>query len=281
MADAYIFRNVMLSLDGLLVSQTFNSFDLGLTRESLDLGALETIGHKSAKGDYMSSARLIEGWGTETEQRFMSHLADEEEETSFLALLRSDTRASPMDVPGNPAYFAISKTTEVPHKVEQGKVKRVSGTFMPSDGRQPNLGVTLFTSRARVPDPLTEADSPVTPPALEVGELVEGFELAGTIHCHSITGTGIVTIEVEVLSDVDDTFATPTVQYTIPLLFTNEDPAPGGAVLAPKAQSFVLDGDVTPIPSEPAWGIRVTITDDDAGGSGRVELSAAINLLPK
>jgi len=281
MPGEYIFRNLMISLDGLLVSQTFNAFELGLTRDSLPLGTLETIGNKSAKGDYASSARLIEGWGTETEQRFMAHLADEEEETSLLVPLRSDTRASPMDVAGNPAFFIICKTTEVPHKTEQGQVKRVSGTFTSADGRQPNLGVMLFTSRAKISDPLTEADSPVTSDAVEVGELVEGFELTGTVHCHSITGTGIVTVEVEILSDVDDTFATPTVQHTLSLLFTNEDPAPPGAVLAPKAQDFVLDGDATPVPGELAWGVRFTITDDDAGGSGKVEISAAINLLPK
>lgn len=279
--DAYIFRNMMISLDGFIMSTTFNNFELTLNRESLPLDALETIGKKSAKGDYISGARLIEGWGTETEQRLMAHLADEVEATSLLVPLRSDTRNSPMDVPGNPAFFAIVKTSEVPHHVEQGKVKRVSGTFMPSDGRQPNLGVMLITSRAKTPDPLTEADSPVTSTAIEVGEVIAGFELAGTVHCHSITGVGIVTVLVEVLSDVDDTFASPLVRLTLPLLFTNEDPAPSGRVLAPKAQDFVIDGDLTPFPSELAWGVRFTIVDGDAGNSGKVEISAAINLVPK
>lgn len=281
MAGDAIFRNLMISLDGFIVSTVFNNFELMLGRESLDLAALETIGHKSAKGDFTASAKLIEGWGTETEQRFMEQLANEEEETSLLVPLRSDTRNSPMDVAGNPAFFMIAKTTEVPHHVERGKVKRVSGTFMPSDGRQPNLGVMLITTRAKVPDPLTEADSPVTSDAVEVGELIEGFELAGTVHCHSIIGDGNVTVLVEVLSDVDDTFATPTVQLTLSLLFTNEDPAPVGAVLAPKAQSFVIDGDTDPVPGELAWGVRFTIVDDDVGSSGRVEISAAINLIPK
>lgn len=281
MAGDQIQRNLMLSLDGFIVSTSFNNFDLMMGRESLDLANIETIGNRTAKGDYTTSAKLVEGYGTETEQRFMAHLADEEEATSLLVPLRSDTRNSPVDIAGNPAFFGIFKTTEVPHKVEQGKVKRISGTFEPSDGRQPNLGVMLITSRAKVADPLTEADSPVTSDAIEVGELVEGFELAGTVHCHSIVGDDTVTVLVEVLSDVDDTFATASVQFTLPLLFTNEDPAPGGSVLAPKAQSFVLDGDVTPIPGEPAWGVRITIVDDDAGGSGKVEISAAINLIPK
>lgn len=279
--EPYIFRNLMLSLDGFIVSTSFNNFEVMLSRESLDLANLETIGGKTAKGDYITSAKLIEGYGTETEARLVAHLADEEEETSLLVPLRSDTRNSPMDVAGNPAFFMSCKTFGTPQKVEQGKVKRISGEFSPSDGRQPNLGVMLITSRAKVPDPLTEADSPVTSNAVEVGELVEGFELAGTVHCHSIIGTGTVTVEVEVLSDVDDTFATPTVQFTLPLLFTNEDPAPAGAVLAPKAQSFVLDGDVITVPGELAWGVRFTIVDDDAGNDGEVEISAAINLLPK
>lgn len=279
--EPYIVRNLFFSLDGFIMSTSFNNFEVPLSRESLPLGALETIGNSSAKGDYISSARLIEGYGTETAARLLAHLADEQEATSLLVPLRSDTRNSPMDTPGNPAFFMICKTLEVPHKIEQGKVKRISGTFENSDGRQPNLGVMLITSRAKVPNPLTEADSPVTSVAIEVGALVAGFELAGTVHCHGITGSGIVTVLVEVLSDVDDTFATPVVQHTLPLLFTNEDPAPGGAVLAPKAQDFVLDGDVSPVPGELAWGVRFTIVDADAGNNGAVEISAAINLVAK
>ena len=276
-----ILRNLMFSLDGQLMSTGFSNFDANIGREPLPRQCYEEIGKFNDKGDWTANVKLIEGYGLESEAKIMQQLADDEEESDFLLALRSDTRNSPMDIPGNPALFMVCITTAAPQKAESGKHKRISGEFDPADGRQPNLGVMLFTSRAKVPDPLLETDSPVTSDPQELGELVEGFELAVTVHCHSITGTGDVTAEVEVLSDVDDTFPTPTVQYTFPLIFTNTDPAPGGSVLAPKAQTVVLDGDVAPLPGETAWAIRITITDSDVGGSGKVELSAAANLIPK
>jgi hypothetical protein len=274
-----ILRNLMASVDGLLVFQGFNQFEVTLSREALEHQCLEEIGKFVDKGDWSSSAKLTEGYGIELERAFFERLAADEEESDLLLLLRSDTRLSPMAVAGDPALFFVTRTTEVPTKGDQGQIKRLSATFEPSDGRQPNLGVVLYTSRAKVPAPLTAADSPVVSVPVELGELVEGFELALTVHCHRITGTGDVTVEVEILSDVDDTFATATVQAAFALLFTNESPAPGGSVLAPKAQTMVLDGDVDTIPGEPAWAVQITIVDSDT--DGEVEITVAANLIPK
>lgn len=279
--EPQILNHLMFSLDGQILSTGFNSFEVKIGRESLDLANLETIGHRTAKGDWLTSVSLKEGYGSEVEAKLMAQFADESEESSLFLPIRSDTRNSPMDIPGNPAVFFKCKLYGVPHDFSPGKVKRLGADMNPCDGRQPNIGVVAFTSRAAIPDPLTELDSPVTSTPLEIGELIEGFELTGTVQCHSIVGDDNVTVLVEVLSDVDDTFATPTVQYTLPLLFTNEDPAPVGSILEPRAQDFVLDGDTDPVPGELAWALRITIVDDDAGGSGQVEISAALNLLAK
>ncbi len=274
-----ILRNLMASVDGLLVFQGFNNFDVTVSREALEHMCLEDSGKFIDKGDWRTSAKLTEGYGNANEIKFLEQLAGDEEESDFLLLLRSDTRLSPMAIAGDPALWFLTRTLEVSTTGTQGQIKRINATFEPSDGRQPNIGVVLYTSRARVAAPLTAADSPVVSVPWELGELVEGFELAISVHCHSITGTGDVTVEVEMLTDVDDTFATATSQGAFPLLFTNEDPAPGGSLLAPRAQTMVIDGDTDGAPGETFWAAQITIVDGDT--DGEVELTVVANLIPK
>jgi hypothetical protein len=274
-----ILRNLIFSLDGQLMSTAFNQFDVQLSRERLQRSCLFDVGKFTDKGDWEASVKMTDGYGTESEAKLIAGLSQDEEESDFLLLLRSNTKASPMDTPGNPALFMVCQTFAAPQKADRGQIKKISGEFEPGDGRQPNVGVTLYTSLRKIPAPLTEAGGVVTSLPQEIGELEAGWELALSVHCHSITGTGIVSVLVELLSDVDDTFPSPTVQVSLPLNFTNQTPAPVGTVLAPKAQTLVLDGDTDPVPSELAWAIRITVTDSDV--DGEVEISAAAALIQK
>jgi hypothetical protein len=272
-----ILRNIVFSLDGQLMSTAFNDFQVTIGRERLPHSNLYHAGKFSDKGDLTASLNLREGYGTASQAKLFYLLNQDDQDADFLYLLRSNTKSSPADAPGNPALIMGGHVISASAPVVSGQIQRISGEMAPNG--QPYLGFTLYTSLAAVDNPITAADSPVTSLPVELGELQEGYELTLSIHCHSITGTGVVEVTVELLSDVDDTFASPTVQATLPLIFTNEDPAPVGRVLAPKAQTLVINGDTDPVPSEPFWAVRITVNDADI--DGEVELSAAAALTQK
>ena len=275
-----ILRNLMFSLDGQLLSTGTNNFDVTLSREKLPYAAFDSRGTFNAKGSYIAGMRLVDSFGTASDAKLLEALAEDDDLVDFLLLLRSNTRNSPMDTPGNPALFMAGHVFEVPTtRAEEGQIKRIGATFEPSDGRAPHLGQTLYTSRAATAAPMTEGVV-ITDP-VNLGSLVEGYELAVTVHCHSITGTGIVAVQVELLSDALVGFGSPISRHTFDLEFTNEDPVPVGGVAAPKAQTIVLDGDTLTISGEPWWALRITITDDSAGTDGEVELTGAAALVAK
>lgn len=275
----HILRNLVVSLDGQVLGTGASNISAAISRTKVPREEYEQPGKFNDKGDWVGGAKLEDSWGLDNEKKLLALLADTAELSDVLFLLRSNTQASPMDVPGGPALFFVCQTVEVPaSSTVKGALKKLTAAFEPADGRQPNFGRTLYTSRAKTPAPLTAAGGVVVSDPINLGVLAAGLEIAFSCHCHSVTGTAVVTVLVELLHDVDHTFSTPLVAATL-ALFTNETPPTGGHLLAPKAQTLVLDGDVTPLPGEGWWAIRATVVD--AGADGKAEITAAANLLAK
>lgn len=272
-----ILRNLSLSLDGHPISTGANKFEIKIGRDRLPFESLEDVGKFSEKGDWMASASA-EGFGLEAEQKLLAQLADDEEDsTSLLLFLESNTRLSPHANPGSAALFMICRTFGVPSSdTERGKIKRWAAEFENSDGARPWIGQVIHTNRARTPNPAGGGDvitpTPITLLALDEGEDgLPGTIGVFTVHCNKLQGTGTVTLLCELLSDTPG-FASPLVRATFPL-FTNEDPVPGGQQAGPSSQTIILYGDSTPLPGETQWTIRFTVTDTDT--DGQVEWMAA------
>lgn len=271
-----ILRNLAFSLDGHPISTNASKFTVKMGRERLPWRSYEESAQQSDKGDWTASVEL-EGYGIDAEAKLLQLLADDEEDsTSFLLLLESDTRLSPHAAPGSAALFMTCRTFDVAMTGDAGKIKSFTSSHENSDGSRPyNAAQTIYTNRAKVPAPL--GAGVVTPDEVTLGELEAGTEAAFTFHCTKISGTGTVTVLGEVLSDTPG-FATPIVRATFEL-FTNEDPPTGTDVLGPKSQTVVLDGDVAAFPGETEWTIRFTVTDTDT--DGQVEIMAAGAVVPK
>lgn len=263
-----VFRNLAFSLDGVPISTGSSKFEVKVSREKLPRKNYEDPGTLNEKGDYQATVAL-DGWGTDSEQKVLAGLADaDEDNSSFLLLLGSDTRNSPHAAPGSDALAMTVRTFDVTMSREGGKIATFSANFENSDGHRPYFAKTLYTNRSRVPAPL--GAGVVTPAPVTFPALVAGFEGFFTVHVTKITGTARVTVLAEILSDTPG-FSSPAVAATFPL-FVSDTPT-GTDVLGPKSQTIYLDGDVTPIPSETQWTIRFTVTD--AGTDGAVEIMAA------
>lgn len=263
-----VFRNLAFSLDGVPISTGSSKFEVKVGREKLPFSNYEDIGKFNAKGDYQASVSL-EGWGIDSEQKVLAGLSDtDEDNSSFLLLLGSDTRNSPHAVPGSDALAMTVRTFDVTMSREGGKIATFQASFENSDGHRPYFAKTIYTNRSRVPAPI--GAGVVTPSPRTFPALMAGYEGFFTVHCTRITGTARVTLLAEILSDTPG-FGSPAVVATFPL-FVSATPT-GTDVLGPKSQTIYLDGDVTPIPSETQWSIRFTVTD--AGTDAAVEIMAA------
>jgi hypothetical protein len=273
--ERLILRNKSFSLDGHAISQGTNKFEVKLGRERLSWRCYEDPGQFSDKGDWMASV-AFEGYGIAAEGKLLELLADDEEDTtSFLLFLESDTQLSPHATPGQAALFMTCRTFGVDMAAEGGKIKQFSSQHENSDGTRPLIGKVIYTNRAKTPAPLGAGI--VTPDEITLPALTAGMEGVFTVHCTKISGTGVVTLLCEVLSDTAG-FASPLVRHTFEL-FTNEDPPTGTDILGPSSQTVVLDGDVTPFAGETEWTIRFTVTDTDT--DGQVEIMAGGVILPK
>lgn len=277
-----ILRNRMISIDGQIIGTGASNFTFGLSRDRIEREEFEAPGKFADKGDWKAPVKLAESWGTENEAKLLAQLADTAESSSVLFLLRSNTQASPMAAPGDRALFGNYVTVDAPQAATKNQLKKLTASFELADGQAPNRGQVLFTSRAVTPAPLTEAGGAsgvyISTP-VNLGALVAGKLLAITVHCHSFIGTGVATLLVEVLHDAASGFTTPIVAATGWALFTNESPPSGGHLLAPRAQTFVFDGDLTPLAGETWWAVRLTVVDSLS--DGKVEVTAAANLLSK
>lgn len=264
-----ILRNLAFSLDGHPISTSASKFTVQMGRERLPWRCYEDSAYSSDKGDWTASVE-VEGYGIEAEAKLLELLAEEEEDsTSFLLLLESNTKLSPHAAVGSAALFMQARTFDVNMPAEGGQIKRWTSSHQNSDGSRPFVGKTIYTNRAKVPAPL--GAGVVTPDEVTLGELEAGTEAAFTVHVTKISGTGDVTVLAEILSDTSG-FGSPTVRGTFEV-FTNEDPPTGTDVLGPKSQTIVLDGDVAAFPGETEWTIRFTVTDTDT--DGQVEIMAA------
>jgi len=274
----------VISIDGQIIGTGAANFTYGLSRDRIEREEYEQPGKLADKGDWKAPVKLTDSWGTQNEAKLLAQLADSSESSSVLFLIDSNSKLSPMALPGDPALWGNYITADAPQTATKNALKKLSASFELADGQAPNLGKTLFTSRAATPAPLTHAGGTggvyVSTP-VNLGALVAGKLLAITVHCHSITGTGVVTLQVEVLHDAAGGagFTTPIVSATGWVLWTNENPPSGGRLLAPKAQSIVLDGDATPLAGETWWAVRLTVLDSLS--DGKVEATAAANLLSK
>jgi len=274
----------VISIDGQIIGTGAANFTFALSRDRIEREEYEQPGKLADKGDYKAPVKLIDSWGTANEAKILAQLADTAESSSVLFLIRSSAKLSPMALPGDPALWGKYVTVDAPQTATKNALKKLSASFDVADGEAPNLGKVLFTSRAATPAPLTESGGTagvyVSTP-VNLGALVAGKRLVLTVHCHSFTGTGVATLQVELLHDAAGGagFTTPIVAATGFVLFTNEDPPTGGHLLAPRAQDVVLDGDVTPLPGETWWAVRLTVVDSLS--DGQVEVSAAANLLSK
>jgi hypothetical protein len=271
-----IHRNLAFYLDGHPISTGASKFEVKAGRERLPWKCYEDEGQFSDKGDWSASVAL-EGYGMEAEGKLLERLAeDAEDDTSFLLLLESNTKLTPHAQPGSAALFMMARTFGVDMPAEGGKIKQFASQHENGDGQRPFFGKTIFTNRGKTPDPLVAPD-PLTPSPITLPALDEGTFGVFTVHCSKISGTGIVNLLCEVLSDTPG-FGSPLVRFTFPL-FTNEEPTPAGQVLGPKSQTVVIDGDATPFPGETQWTIRFTATDTDT--DGQVEVTAAGVIVPK
>lgn len=270
-----ILRNLAFSLDGHPISTGASKFEVRIGRERLPWKCYEDPGTFHDKGDWTATVSL-EGYGVEAEQKLLSLLADDEEDsTSFLLFLESNTKLSPHAAVGSAALFMTARTFDVNMPAEGGKIKQFASTHENSDGTRPYIGQVIYTNRARTPAPL--GAGVVTPDEITLLELAEGYEAIFTVHVTKISGTGTVTVLAEVMSDTAG-FASPLVRHTFEM-FTNEDPPTGTDVLGPKSQTIVLDGDVAAFPGETAWTIRFTVTDTDT--DAQVEIMAAGTIVQK
>ena len=271
-----ILRNLSFSIDGHPISTAASKFEVKMGRERLPWRVYEDPGQFSDKGDWTASVAL-EGYGTEAEGKLLELLGDDEEDSSsFLLFLESNTRNSPHGNPGDAALFMTARTFGVDLEAEGGKIKRFASQHENSDGTRPLVGQTIYTNRSKVPAPLGAGVVTPTPP-ITVPALAAGFEAVFTVHVTKISGTGTVTVLAEILSDTAG-FASPVVRATFEL-FTNEDPPTGTDVLGPASQTIVLDGDVAAFPGETQWTIRFTVTDTDT--DAQVEIMAAGTVVAK
>lgn len=265
-----ILRNLAFSIDGHPISTGANSFTVTIGRERLPWKCYEDPGTFHDKGDWNASV-AFKGYGVEAEQKLLSMLGDDEEDSSgFLLFLESNTRLSPHATPGQAALFMTCRTFNVgADSTEVGKIKTFSSEHSNGDGTRPYVGKVVYTNRAKTPSPL--GAGVVTPDEITLLELAAGYEAVFTVHVTKISGTGTVTVLAEVMSDTPG-FASPLVRATFDL-FTNEDPPTGTDVLGPKSQTIVIDGDASAFPGETQWTVRFTVTDTDT--DGQVEIMAA------
>lgn len=271
-----ILRNKAFFLDGHPIATAANRFAIKVGRERLPWEVYEDEGKFSDKGDWMATVSMG-GHGIAAEGKLLERLAEEaEDDTSLLFFLESNTRLSPHAAIGSAALFMTARTFNVDMPAEGGKIKEFSSEHENSDGQRPYFGKTIYTNRSRVPAPMV-APTVVTPAPITLPALVEGMIGVFTVHVPKITGTGIVTLLCEVLSDTPG-FASPIVRATFPL-FTNEDPAPVGEVLGPKSQTIQIDGDLAQFPGETQWTIRFTPTDTDT--DGLIEVASAGTITAK
>jgi hypothetical protein len=275
-APKEILRNLAFYLDGMPVSAGSSKFGVTLSRTKLQWEVMEEPGKRAEKGDFMAAADL-DGVGSAAEASILQGLGDgAEDNSSFLLFLRSDTQASPNDVPGTPALFMGTRTFEVDLKRATNTIAEYSAKFELSDGERPFIGKTIYTNRGKVPAPL--GAGVVTPAPITLPALTAGMMAAFTVHVPRLFGTARVTVLAEILSDTAG-FLSPAVAAAFPL-FVNSAPAGTDILVNPyDSWTVYLDGDVTPIPSETLWTIRFTITD--AGTDAAVELAAAGTVINK
>jgi hypothetical protein len=271
-----ILRNLTFSIDGHPISTGASKFEVKMGRERLPWQSYEEAGQFSEKGDWTASVAL-EGYGVEAEGKLLELLGDDDEDSSsFLLFLESNTRNSPHSNPGDAALFMTARTFGVDMEAEGGKIKRFSSQHENSDGTRPLVGQVIYTNRAKTPAPLGAGVVTPTPP-ITVPALAAGFEAVFPFHVTKISGTGTVTVLAELLSDTPG-FASPVVRHTYAIV-TNDVTPPPGELLGPISQTVVLDGDVAAFPGETQWTIRFTVTDSDT--DAQVEIMAAGTVVAK
>lgn len=272
-----ILRNRPFSLDGAVLSLGTHNHEIKVGRERLPWRCYEEPGQFSDKGDWTAEISF-KGYGNQSHEKLLERLAqDSEDDTSYLIFQRGNTQASPFALPGDPASFFTVRTFNVStDSAEAGKLREYGSEHSNSDGSRPYLTAqVIYTNRAKVPAPL--GAGVVTPDEVTLGALAAGMLAVFTVHVTKITGTGVVKVLAEIMSDTPG-FTTPLVRGTF-LLFSNEDPPTGTDVLGPKSQTLVLDGDTAAFPGETDWTIRFTVTD--TASDAQVEIMAAGVVVPK
>lgn len=260
-----ILKNKVFAIGGHRVSRHTNTWQVPASRERLDVGCFEDDGKRSRKGIFTHSLTL-EGYGTEAEADLIGKFIEEDRSYPFTVLRESNLKNTPIAAQGSAALLMDAALFEIPWEgASHGTVKKFKAGFEPAGTSELFFGKLLYTNVGAA----ALEDGTITTPGLNVGSLVAGFKLACSVHVvdfPGLLGTD-PEVTVELVSDAAADLLTPSVRHTFDV-FTEPD----GFIV-------VLDGDVVPVPSEPFWGLRVSIAS--TGPDAEATIISAINLVAK